>query len=137
MKDKKHIVAVTALIKNQDEEKFLVVKRHEDEVAYPGKWALPGGKLERGETVMETLKREVKEEADLEIENSKKFLKDYTFERPDGHNVVGLTFEVVAENEDVEISDDFDDYRWVTPEEFSDIDYIEGTEEEVQRAFGN
>src|SRR3989338_1731393 len=87
MDDKKHIVAVTAFIKNKSGNKFLIVKRNTNEIAYPGKWAFPGGKLEKGETLLKTLKREVLEEVGLEIDENKHYLKDYTFIRPDGHNV--------------------------------------------------
>jgi 8-oxo-dGTP diphosphatase len=135
MENKKHIVAVTAFIKNKAGDKFLVVKRSRNEIAYPRKWAFPGGKLEKGQTILETLKREVKEEVGLEIENCKKFLDDYTFIRPDGHNVVGLCFLVIAKSEDVKISKDFDDFKWITPKELSRIDHIDGMEEEVKKAF--
>lgn len=135
MENKKHIVAVTAFIKNKAGDKFLVVKRSRNEIAYPRKWAFPGGKLEKGQTILETLKREVKEEVGLEIENYKKFLDDYTFIRPDGHNVVGLCFLVIAKSEDVKISKDFDDFKWITPKELSKLDHIDGMEEEVKKTF--
>lgn len=135
MDDKKHIVAITALIKNQKGDKFLMLKRNKNEIAYPGKWALPGGKVEKGETIMDVLKREVTEETGLEIEDYKQFLGDYTFVRPDGHNVVGLTFAVKAKSDDVVMSSDFENYKWLTPQELKKIDYIKGTEKEVELAF--
>lgn len=133
--NKKHIVAITAVIKNIEGNKILTIKRNKDEIAYPGKWAFPGGKLEKGETVLDTLKREVKEEVGLEIEDYKLFLKDYTFIRPDGHNVVGLTFLVKAKNNKIILSKDFEDYKWVTLNDFNSLDHIEGMEEEVNLAF--
>jgi len=135
MEDKKHIVAITALIKNKAGDKFLIVKRHKNEIAFPGKWAFPGGKVEKGQNVLETLKKEIMEEVGLEIEDSKKFIKDYTFIRPDNHNVVGLCFEVIAKTEDVTISEDAEDFKWITPEELLDFDYIEGMEEEIKIVF--
>lgn len=135
MDDKKHIVAVTALIKNQKGDKFLMLKRNKNEIAYPGKWALPGGKIEKGETIMNVLKREVAEETGLKIEDYKQFIGDYTFIRPDGHNVVGLTFVVKAKSDDVVMSSDFEDYKWLTPQGLKNIDYIKGTEKEVEVAF--
>lgn len=135
MEDKKHIVAITALIKNKAGDKFLIVKRHKNEIAFPGKWAFPGGKVEKGQNILETLKKEIMEEVGLEIEDFKKFLKDYTFIRPDGHNVVGFCFEVITKTEDVTISEDFEDFKWITPEELLDFDYIKGMEEEVKNVF--
>lgn len=129
------IVAISSFIKNSSKDKFLVIKRHKGEIAYPGKWAFAGGKTESGETIIETLKREVLEEVGIEIEDYKKFLRDFTFVRPDDKSVVGLCFEVVAKSENVKISEDFEDFKWVTPEEFLELDYIDGMEKEVNLAF--
>jgi len=135
--DKKHIVAITAFIKNQKGDRFLVVKRSENEIAYPGKWAYPGGKVEKGDSILDTLKKEVLEEVGLEIEDYKEYLKDFTFVRPDGHNVVGFIFLVKTKSENVILdTKDFSEYRWVTPEEFFDLDYIPTMDEEVELAFG-
>lgn len=135
MSSKLHIVAITAFIKNSSQNKFLVIKRHRNEIAFPGKWSFPGGKTERGENILTTLKREVLEEVNLEITNEIKFLKDYTFIRPDNQNVVGLCFEVIATSENVTISTDFEDFKWITPQELSQLDHINGMEEEVRLAF--
>jgi 8-oxo-dGTP pyrophosphatase MutT (NUDIX family) len=42
-----HIVAVTGII--EKENKYLILKRSEEEIAYPGFWTVPGGKLVRHE----------------------------------------------------------------------------------------
>jgi len=135
MENKKHIVAVNALIKNKNKNKFLIVKRQKNEIAYPGKWAFPGGKVEKGQNVLEALKREVLEEVGLEIEDSRRFLNDFTFLRPDGHNVIGFVFEVIAKSDNVKLADEFDDFKWVSPEEFKDLDFIQGMDNEVNNAF--
>lgn len=135
MPSKLHIVAITALIKNPSKDKFLVAKRNAHEIAYPGKWTFPGGKAERGETVLATLQREILEEVGLEIQDDARYLKDFTFIRPDDQNVIGFCFAVVAKSENVKISDAFDEFRWVTPQEFQSLDSIPGMEEEVRLAF--
>jgi 8-oxo-dGTP diphosphatase len=49
-----------------DGEKVLIVKRaHEPR---QGEWSLPGGMVELGETLVDALKRELKEETGLEVE---------------------------------------------------------------------
>ena len=135
MDNKKHIVAITALIKNLNGDKFLILKRSENEIAYPSKWSFTGGKLEKGENILQTLKREIKEEVGLDIEDYKEYLKDYTFIRPDGHNVIGFAFLVKAKNENVLLGEDFQDFKWVKPDELKVYDYILGMEEEVKLAF--
>mgnify|MGYP003348336435 CR=1 FL=1 len=81
-KDKKlHRIAVTAIIYNQ-EGKFLVTKRAPFKKAFPNKWTVPGGGLNVDDymhnnpdtasgqwywAVEKTLRREVKEEVNVEI----------------------------------------------------------------------
>ena len=45
--------------------RILLVKR--DTVPFKGYWALPGGRMEPGETVEQTIVREVKEETGLDV----------------------------------------------------------------------
>ena len=64
----KHPVpAVAAVI--IDEGKILLIKRGAE--PSKGKWSIPGGRLEWSETLVEALKREVREETGLEIEVGK------------------------------------------------------------------
>lgn len=49
------------------EGKILIAKRKE------GKWEFPGGKVEKGESVEECLKRELKEELNIEVDFIKPF----------------------------------------------------------------
>lgn len=53
-KNKLHIVSVVAVIRN-NEGKYLVLKRSEKEIAYPGMYTFPGGKVEDNDTAEETL----------------------------------------------------------------------------------
>ena len=48
------------------EDKVLLIKR--DTLPFKGYWALPGGRMEVGETVEQTCVREVKEETGLDVE---------------------------------------------------------------------
>ncbi|GGE69908.1 NUDIX hydrolase [Priestia taiwanensis] len=58
-----HTVAVTGLIRNEQGEVLLVkVKKRNDS------WEAPGGQVERGETLEEAFRREVKEETGVDIE---------------------------------------------------------------------
>ena len=83
-------------------------------------WGIPGGKTKFGETSIDALRREVKEETDLEISDvrfvlvqdcihSKEFYRDAHF--------VLLNYTCVCTgNTDVRLNDEANDYRWVTPE---------------------
>jgi mutator protein MutT len=123
-KNKKHIVAINAIIKNENG-KILVVKRNKNEIAFPGKWTLPGGKAERGEKIIEVLKREVKEETNLDIEDYKEYIEDFTFIRPDNHNVIGFSFLVKTKTNKVKINKDFEDYKWIDYKDIDNMDFVD------------
>ena len=57
---------VTASIILRDDRVLIAQRPPADKLA--GKWEFPGGKIEAGETPQECLKREIKEEFDVEIE---------------------------------------------------------------------
>ena len=80
----KQINTVGGLIVN-DEGKILCTERGESKYDYISfKWEFPGGKVEDGETNEETLKRELMEELEIEVDIIKKFYQvehDY----PDFH----------------------------------------------------
>lgn len=79
--------SVYALITHKD--KLLVMK-----LLRSGEWTLPGGGVEKGETVLEALTREIKEETNLEIENSKfiNFAEDFFYFDPWKEAWQGLLF---------------------------------------------
>jgi len=60
-------VGVGAVIVN-DKNKILLSKRGKDAKNEKGKWEYPGGSVEFGDTLRDTIKREIKEELGVEIE---------------------------------------------------------------------
>lgn len=64
----KPLLAVSAFVVRESEDagtEVLLVKRSKEPAA--GAWALPGGNVEVGESLVEAAKREVKEECEIEI----------------------------------------------------------------------
>ncbi len=59
------ILVTCAII--EDKRRVLVVQRSKD-MKLPLKWEFPGGKIEEGESEQDCLKREIREELNLEIE---------------------------------------------------------------------
>ena len=59
-----------------DKGEFLIQKRSETKKTNPGKWGVTGGGTDTGETTIDTLKRECKEELgiDIDIENAELML---------------------------------------------------------------
>ena len=112
------VAAVGALVINQHDE-LLLVRRARD----PGKgcWGLPGGFVDRGETIEEALRREAFEETKLELSDVRLLT---TF--PNQYNYRGVVapvidlFYVCQANSDTELSlaeDELDHFIWVRPTE--------------------
>lgn len=109
---KKFNVNIDAIIKNP-EGRFLIL--HQD-----GKWKLPGGRMEEGETPEACLKREVREETGI---------SNIVIDSPVhvGLSSSGNTMLVTmrcstSENQEVKLSDEHDQYAWV---DTSSIDQYE------------
>ncbi len=66
---KPHIRVVCAII--QMKNKTLIVQRSV-QMALPLKWEFPGGKIEENESEIDCIKREIKEELNIEIEVGKR-----------------------------------------------------------------
>jgi len=59
-------LSVRVLLKDEDD-KILILKRSTDSKTNPGKWELPGGKVDQKESFDQALIREVYEETQLKI----------------------------------------------------------------------
>ena len=132
--NKIHIVAVVAVIRNS-EGKYLLLKRSDREVAYPGMYTFPGGKMEDNTTVEETLQREVQEECGLTLKEGKILLKDKSFTRPDGQTVKVFSYLCFVETSEPVIFDpnDFTEYKWVTVDEVDGLKHV-GLKTELEQA---
>ena len=84
----KNIVASCIFIKNK---KILLEKRKKSEDNYAGLWTIPGGHKDPKEKIEKTLKREMKEELGIKVEDAELILnfkdKDPTSKQEYVHNV--------------------------------------------------
>ena len=64
--EKPYIISVYAVLRNEKSE-ILLLRRSENSHSNPGKWDLPGGKLNRREPLEEAAVREVWEETGISI----------------------------------------------------------------------
>jgi 8-oxo-dGTP pyrophosphatase MutT (NUDIX family) len=140
-----HYVAVTAIIHQNG--KYLITKRSAKEKAFSNMWTVPGGRISVKDyanlpkttpiawynAVENTLKKEIKEEVNLEIDNIR-YLIDMTFIRPDKIPVVVLSFYADYKSGKVKLDDDAVDFAWVTAREAEKYNLIEGIYEEIVMA---
>ena len=104
----------------KDHKYVLLIKRSADSKFFPSLWDFPGGKIKEGEDVIQALKREVKEEAQLDIV-PKEEQNDH-FYTEQGHPIHFRVFLVEEFSGDVKLSKDHTEYRWV---DVDDIQYYE------------
>jgi 8-oxo-dGTP diphosphatase len=100
----------------------LLVGRRSAGGRHPGKWELPGGKLERGEDPRAALARELREELDVEAVIGDA-LHVTTHRYPDGHRVQ-LTFLEVRSVDREPINRVFSELRWVPVAELEALDFL-------------
>ncbi|MBX3504176.1 MAG: CoA pyrophosphatase [Parvibaculum sp.] len=63
----KHAAVAITLVPHETEAAFLLTRRAPKMNAHAGQWALPGGRIDKGETPVEAALRELSEEVALEV----------------------------------------------------------------------
>jgi len=143
--DKAHYIAVTGIIRNSDG-KYLICKRSDEEKAFPGKWCVPGGRLERKDfdliakdlenywiNVLEkVLEREIKEETGLEIERVR-YVCNAGFIHPEGISVIIMSLCAEHKGGEVKLNDELVDHAWVSLEEAKEYDLINSIYEQIAK----
>lgn len=108
-------VAVKAIITHKD--KILLLReRAYDEATNVGKWDVPGGRLGLGESPFDGIKREVAEETGLHIRVDIPISIDAWEPTIQGlkRHIVGMYIWCTTEEQEVRLSHEHDEYRWVT-----------------------
>lgn len=139
-----HRIVSTAIIHRRG--KFLIVRRSLEKKVWPGRWTVPGGGLEIDDYINtrpttkndiwyfaleNSLRREVKEEAGLEI-GKVSYLLDLAFIRPDNIPVITLSFYAPWEKGKVKLDSENIEFAWIKAEETKKYDLIEGIAEEIE-----
>ena len=116
----------SAVVIFDEEGRVLILLRPKTVRWGPGKWALPGGHIEEGETPMMAACREVREETTLIVPNPKQF------HISDNGEVVYF----VANDYEGDVTIDFehDDFAWVYPEELTNYDRVSTLDNLIARA---
>lgn len=142
-KNNAHYVVVTGILVKEG--KYLITKRAEWEKAFPGKWTVPGGKLEVLEYALKpkdtshhwynvlesSLKREIKEEVNLEIEDIG-YATSMVYVRDDGIPTLIISLYAKPCAGEIKLCPALSEYKWVSLEEAKSYELIEGIYEEME-----
>lgn len=92
-----------------------------------GRYDIVGGRVEPGQRFDESLLREVKEETGLTVKIGRPFFVNEwrPVVRGERWQVIGTFFECFAESDKVILSSDHDDYIWIDPKDFRQVNIIE------------
>lgn len=109
-------VSLKAIVFNSDL-RLLVVKNED------GRWELPGGGWEHGESMQHCVRREMMEELGAGVKNIDfSSIYPYAGERPKGGMGLKLAVRVELNNFEFTVGDDIIDYAWVQPSELAKLE---------------
>jgi ADP-ribose pyrophosphatase YjhB (NUDIX family) len=126
------VPAVTAVVTN-DAGDILLQKRTDN-----GLWALPGGAMDIGESIAETVVREVKEETGLNVEPTG-IVGIYTnprhvieYSNGEVRQQFSVCFKARIRGGSLAISDESTDLRFIAPEDLDQVDIHESMRLRIQ-----
>ncbi len=110
-------VGVKAFLKNKEGKYLLVHRTPEKYKNTKGTWDIVGGRINPGQTLLENLKREVREETQLEITSEPKLILAQDIIRLPERHVVRLTYVASTIGEPVLDVSENNDFKWLTIDE--------------------
>lgn len=130
----KTTVVASAFIHRSDT--FLIARRSFDDDFLPGYWEMPGGKSDDGEDPRDAVVREIKEEVGIDVDP----LLPAAVRSYKNKNVfyveIFFVCRIKDEKQEVVLSEEHSEYKWVTFEDvskFETTEYVEGVLEEIQK----
>lgn len=138
-----HEVAITAIVVK--DRKFLIIRRSPNKKRFPGMWTVPGGKLETHDylnllkdteyywyNVLEkVLRREVKEEVGIEIDNIE-YVTSLATVHGDGNPSLVISCMTSYSSGKIKLqAEEADMFVWVSLEEAKNYELLDGIYDEL------
>lgn len=126
-------INVSAIIFNS-EGKILIQKRSLNEEVFPGLWGIPGGTVEMSDkSVLDALKREVKEEVDVEIDNI--ILYKENLVAKEMYGVFYLVYVSVCVSREPKALDGTLEVLWVEENQLDNYEFTPTTKQTILKSF--
>jgi 8-oxo-dGTP diphosphatase len=120
MSQKPFVLSVRAVVRN-DVGECLAIRRSAASRHDPGRWEIPGGKSEPGESIEESILREVAEETGLQVELTR--VVGATESELENKRIAYLILEARVIRGSLQLSDEHDAYRWLSRPRFAEADF--------------
>lgn len=119
--------------------KVLLLKRSPESNYGANAWQFPEGKMKFGETPIQTLEREVKEELDIEISNPELFDVSTGMIEVKGAkiHVVRIAYKAKLNGKNFKLSGENTDFRWVNLNEATKMKLVIGAQELIKKILKN
>ena len=116
------------------ENKVLVIKRSEKEDFLKNTWDVPGGKIEFSEKPFEALKREIKEETNIDAKPLQIVTLWSIMKNPETQ-LIGATILYEYKKGKVKLSKEHTEYRWVTFYQLAKLEMHPSLKKDLLAAF--
>lgn len=129
------MVAIGAVIEHEETGLILLVKRSEDLNYAPGDWEIHYGRIDQHECPKDGLKREIKEETELEDIKVIRLLHAkhiYRGEKSTHNDMIVLTYHCCTKTREVVLSSEHSAYEWVSAEEAVARVPVEDVKDDIQ-----